>query len=378
MRGPEGGSLGPELRSGQPVQAQHLRPGIRQERSGQGKGRRRRKFRRKIAKVESGLGYMETADKSIAVGYSGGLDSTLIAFMMGRRYSGGQVRLMTAQHGFGHLFSSLPLRHVRDLKRFLGEDRVFHSYARIKDEFRKIVLEGCLETYEKFGRSNFFVCLGCSMAMDVHMISLCLEHMVPVSFWGYTPRGSDFVAMSLPETSRERRALYGRYGILYRVPLIEMHMEKPEERAIYKKFGIWPGLRFRKIAMGVQPPCLWGITMHHLDIMFEIHPQPDRKRALAFMRDRMPMAEELIRRRLEARGIYDIEDRVRRLREMNDSEWNIYGPDAPMIDDMEERRIMAGLAGIPEIALKSFPNSVPLVDHDSLSRDGRLLRAQGA
>lgn len=312
--------------------------------------------------------------KSFAVGYSGGLDSTLLAFIFGRFYSLGQVHLITARHDLGHLFPSWPLKHVHDLRQKLGPERVFHHYAHVKKEFKRLVVERCLATYEKFGRSNFFVCLGCCLAMDVHMICYCLEHMVPSTIWGYTPRGSDFAAVGLPETCRGRREIYARFGLLYRVPLDEWHMEKEEERDIYKQFQIWPGWRFRKIAMGVQPPCLLGIAMHHLDICFEIHPQIDRRQVTAFIKDRAPLVEELIYTNLAARGIDNVEERIKILRRLNEDEWNKYGPDGPLLDDLEERRLISEVAKIPSIALKKFPNTIPLFDHESLSRDGRSLR----
>lgn len=317
----------------------------------------------------------EVRNKDFLVGYSGGLDSTMVAFLLGRRYSEGKAHLITVQHGHGHLFPCLSKIHVKSLKERLGDERVVHHFAHTRQTFRRIVMSHLLENYNRYGRSNFVVCLGCYLAMDVHMICYCLENMVPTVTYGYTPRGSDFAVMSLPETCFERRRIYSQYGLLYRIPLVELHMEKPEERAIFHEHGIWPGFNFRKIAMGVQPPCLLGITMHHMDILFEIHPQPDRNQVTAFLRDKEAVVHELVRERLARRGINDIAARVARLREINASEWAKYGPDGPLLDDMEERRITAEMADLPGIAAKSFPNTVPLYDHPTLSRDGRWLKS---
>ena len=153
---------------------------------------------------------------------------------------------------------------------------------------------------------------------------------------------------------------------------VEMHMEKPEERDLIRNYGIWPGLNFRKIMMGVQPPCLLGITMHHMDILFEIHPQPDRKQVTAFIQDHAPLVKQLVYERLQAKGINPAE-RIDMLRRINEDEWEHYGPEAHILNDLEERRINAIMADMPSIALKSYPNSVPLYDHKSLSRDGRPL-----
>ncbi len=310
--------------------------------------------------------------KDFAVGYSGGLDSTLVPLILGKRYNEGKAHLITIQHGHGHLFPSWPLKHVRDLKRILGDEHVCHRYERTKKTFRKMVMGHLLSEYRKYGHSNFVVCLGCYLSMDVHIISYCLEHLVPTVTFGYTPRGSDFAVMSLPETCFERRKIYSEFGLLYRIPLVEMHMEKPEERDLIRNYGIWPGLNFRKIMMGVQPPCLLGITMHHMDILFEIHPQPDRKQVTAFIQDHAPLVKQLVYERLQAKGI-DPRERIDKLRSINEDEWEHYGPEAHILNDLEERRINAIMADMPSIALKSYPNSVPLYDHKSLSRDGRPL-----
>lgn len=309
--------------------------------------------------------------KDFAVCYSGGLDSTTVAFIMGRRYTG-KVHLITVQHGHGHILPGLAKRHVRDLEQRLGKDRVTHHYAYTSQEFRQVVLRRVFQDYQKYG-SNFVVCLGCNLAMDVHLIAYNLEHRVATSFVGFTPRGSNFAVMSLPETSRERRALHAHFGLLYRVPLIEWHMEKPEERDLLRQHGIWPGWNFRKIAMGVQPLCLLGVAMHHMDIFFDKHPQYDRSKVVEFIREKAPLVKELVGEMLAAKGI-DVDERIAEMRALNADEWDQYGPDAPILSDTGERALTAELAGMPTIAARTFPNTVPLVQPEaSMSRDGRPL-----
>ena len=76
---------------------------------------------------------------------------------------------------------------------------------------------------------------------------------------------------------------------------------------------------------------------------------------------------------MAARGIFDVKERIESMRRLNADEWSKYGPDGPILDDREERRLISQGAEIPSIALKKFPNTVPLFDHESLSRDGRFL-----
>lgn len=310
----------------------------------------------------------ETKPKSFAVCFSGGLDSTTVALVMGRRYRG-QVHLITIQHRYGHVLPGLARRHVDDLKRILGEDRVFHHYAQTSQEFKDVVLGSLHQDYQTFG-SNFIVCLGCNLSMDAHLIAYSLEHRIPTTFFGFTPNGSNFAVMSLPETSMARRALYASFGLLYRIPLMEWHMEKPEERALLRAHEVWPGWNFRKIAMGVQPLCLLGVAMHHMDIFFDKHPQYDRDKVTAFLEAKAPLVRAMVARLLEARGI-DLEARVAELRQLNEDEWDRYGPDAPPLNDLIERQETADLAGLPSMAAQEFPARVPRIGHPSLSRDGR-------
>lgn len=310
-------------------------------------------------------------NKSYAVAFSGGLDSTVVSLLMGRRYPQGNAHLLTVLNR-GHIFPCLPKRHARDMKRILGSERVFHRYCRIYPEFREMVVKHLWENYRAYGNSKFTVCLGCLLCMDVHFISYCLEHLIPIVCFGFTPHGSEYAVVELPETCRERRKIYGSFGLIFRAPLMEMHMDKPEERHILKQFEVWPGWNFRKVAMGVQPPCLFGIAMHHLDIFFDIHPQPDRNYMTAFVRDRVEMVQRMVRARLERKGI-DVDERVARLRALNAGEWERYGTDAPMLDNLAERRLIAEVGNVPGLEANSWPNAVPLFNHSELSRDGRPL-----
>ncbi|MBQ7568043.1 hypothetical protein IJT17_04485, partial [bacterium] len=106
---------------------------------------------------------------------------------------------------------------------------------------------------------------------------------------------------------------------------------------------------------------------------FEIHPQPDRNMVTAFLRDRYNLVREMVIQRLESKGI-NVEERIAEMRAINANEWERYGAEAPLLDDMEERRILAEVANVPSVAAKSWPNTVPLFNHNELSRDGRPLR----
>jgi tRNA(Ile)-lysidine synthase TilS/MesJ len=70
---------------------------------------------------------MEEFKKSFTVCYSGGIDSTYIAYTMGQKYEG-EIHLLTLLHGYGQLLPSLSQIHVRELGERLGQDRIKHSY----------------------------------------------------------------------------------------------------------------------------------------------------------------------------------------------------------------------------------------------------------
>jgi hypothetical protein len=247
-------------------------------------------------------------ERDITVCYSGGLDSTYVAQLMGREY-GGQVHLFTMLP-YGNLFWKWADRHVVDLKRLLGEDKVHHHYEdtrRLFDEITVNTLLADLKTY----KSHFIWCLGCQYAMVARVIVYNLEHQVPYIFFSSSV-GGEYAVMSMPVTHACWAEFYAEYGIEFRAPLLERNILKAQERQELREQGVWPGHRFNRAVLGVQPLCVFGLQ-HLADILFNVHTSYDPAQVQRFLEDKKP----ILRKHIDAhfrRKRQDVGELVEQLR----------------------------------------------------------------
>ncbi len=211
-------------------------------------------------------GTMENAKIDITVCYSGGLDSTYVAYIMGKEY-GGKVHLLT-MIPYGQLFYRWSERHVKDLKRLLGEDRVIHTYVDTKELFYNLTVKNFFREWKEY-KSHFVWCLGCQSSLVAKVIIYNLENQIPYVMFASSV-GGQYAVMSMPVTHKNWRNFYAEFGIKFRTPLIELNIEKEQEREELKKLGVWIGIRFNRAVLGVQPLCVPG-WQHIMDILFNIH-----------------------------------------------------------------------------------------------------------
>jgi len=235
--------------------------------------------------------------QGFSVLYSGGLDSAAVALMIGSEITG-PVHLLTYEHRYGALFNEWSRRHNPDMQRILG-DRVFHhlvDHTRIWDE---IGATRMLQDGLKY-KGHFVVCLGCQQAMATHTILHDLEHNITNAFI-CSSVGGEYAAMSMPVTREKNIEFYARYGIRYNAPLLDLGINKNEERIIMKRFGVEPGWGRRRSHQGYQPICLIGFQ-HTLDILFDWHTTYPPDRVAEFLDDKALVMDRIIRRGLIERG----------------------------------------------------------------------------
>jgi hypothetical protein len=235
-----------------------------------------------------------------SVFFSGGLDSTTVTYLMAKKFQG-QIHLLTMNHGLGHIFPALTLRHVRDLQRIFGSARVSHKFIYTKEWFKKLLLNSFKQDWLRY-KSDFIWCLGCNLAWDVAMIIYNLKYQIPLTLFCGTPTGESFAVINLAVTTQGRKEIFAKYGISYRKPLVEWNLYKPQERAILKAAGIWPGLTFRKLAIGVQIICLPG-WKHMLDFIFDWHPYYNPAAVEAFIKAKQPLMDALIADYFKSQGL---------------------------------------------------------------------------
>ena len=224
-----------------------------------------------------------------SVSYSGGLDSTVVAYLAGLK-TPGRLHLMTMIHNYGSLFNHWAGRHVVDLKRIHGDKRVIHRYVNHSDVFQELTLKTLLPDLVKYG--HFVWCLGCNLSLMTKVIINNLLYSIPNHLY-CSSVGGQYAVMSMSMTHDEWKKLYAEYGIRFQTPLLDADIAKGEERAVMERAGIWVGYRFRRGVHGVQPICIPGFQ-HILDVLVDFHTTYDPDKVQKYIRSRWPMMKAIV------------------------------------------------------------------------------------
>jgi hypothetical protein len=245
-----------------------------------------------------------------SVGYSGGLDSTTVAYVAALQRKG-RVHLHTLIHGYGYLCHKWTLRSVRSLTKVLGDGIIVHRFVNTKDIFTQIAMKSLLADHKKYGQW-FGCCLGCTMALFTKMVIYNLEHGVPHILFGSSV-GGQYAVMSMPVTIGLLKDFCGRYGMLYSPPLLENVIVKETERQFLDQAGIFRGYRFLdKHSFANQGYCVLSLQ-HVPDVLFNVHPINDPAQVERFFVDKRPMCEAYIRDHFAKTG-QDLDQAIAKLR----------------------------------------------------------------
>mgnify|MGYP006422191317 CR=1 FL=1 len=234
-----------------------------------------------------------------SVGYSGGMDSTAVAYMAAMQKKG-CVHLHTLDHGFGYLFNAWAKRPFKTLRKALGDDAVVHRYVKTNDLFRELAANSFIKDKKEYGQT-FGCCLGCTMALVTKMVIYNLERGIPHIFFGSSV-GGEYAVMSMEATVTRLQKLCAKYGVIYAPPLLENHIEKAAERKLLDDAGVFRGYRFLdKHSFGNQGYCL--LSLQHLpDVLFNVHPTYDSEQVGRFFDDKAEICERYIETYFKAEG----------------------------------------------------------------------------
>lgn len=234
-----------------------------------------------------------------SVCYSGGLDSTTVAYLISRQHKG-KVHLHTFRHGYGYLFYWWVERTYRSLRRVVGDDNICHRYVFTRDLFNKVAMRSLAADHKKYGQW-FGCCLGCTMAVVTKVLIYNLERGIPhITFASSV--GGQYAVMSTPGTILLQKEYCGRYGVIYSTPLIDNQIVKQSERDLLDKIGVFRGLRFLdKHSFYNQGYCLLSLQ-HVPDVLMNVHPVYDPKKVEQFFRDKLPICEEYIAEHFKRTG----------------------------------------------------------------------------
>ncbi len=251
---------------------------------------------------------------NFSVLYSGGLDSAAVPLLLGQVIPG-DIHLLTYKHRYGSLFNEWSRRHNADLRRVLG-DRVHHHLVDHTRLWNELGARRPLREAMKYG-GHWIVCLGCQQTMATHTIIYDLLHNVTNAFI-CSSVGGEYAVMSMPITREKNIAFYKRFGIRYNAPLLDLGINKDEERAILRSHGIEPGWGKRRSHQGYQPICLIGFQ-HVLDITVDWHTTYRPDQVARYLDDKFEVMERLIRDTLAAAG-HDPDELIARNKEQYDRE----------------------------------------------------------
>jgi hypothetical protein len=248
--------------------------------------------------------WAEPEEGPFTVCYSGGLDSTIVGWIMGKRYTG-MIHLWTLHHNYGSLFVKWSKRHAVDMQRIFGQERVVHTINNISKTFQQLTLENFWGDLQEHG--HFIWCLGCQMSMMAEVIAYNLIHGVPRTFM-CSSVGGEYAVMSMPATRKTKAVIYESYGIDYRFPLLDMSITKPEERMLMEDAGMWPGYRFRRGVHGVQPICIPGLQ-HIGDVVADLHTQYPPEKVAAYIESRADLIRAMVTEWVTAAGL-DVDEQI--------------------------------------------------------------------
>lgn len=245
--------------------------------------------------------------QDFSVLYSGGLDSAAVAIYMGQHCQG-KAHLLTYMHQYGALFNEWSRRHNPDLTRILGDDGYEHhliDLTKVWDEvgFKKVLRDAL--TY----KGHWVLCLGCQQSMAAHSIIYNLERNITNTFI-CSSVGGEYAVMSMAVTREKNIENYARYGIRYNAPLLDLGINKTEERRILRDLDVDPGWGKRRSHQGYQPICVLGFQ-HTLDIVMDWHTTYPPDRVGAFLEDKFEIMDRVIRRLLEEKG-HDPDELIQR------------------------------------------------------------------
>lgn len=255
------------------------------------------------------LDTMPPIEGDISILFSGGLDSTSLALMLGEKVNG-RIHLLTMLHGHGHFASRLALRPVRGLQKVLG-DRIEHHFVDIHDMFHEVVYRNYYAEMRVYG-FQIACCLGCHMCFAAAMTIYNLEHGIRRMAIASCPHDASDCFNGHPESVRAFRDIYDTYGISYSHPLIEYDIQKEDESELLKTRGIPQGRKISHRTLGTQPLCSLGLLWTWPDIFVDVKPNYDAQKIRSYVELKRPLIHAAVAEHFRKQG-KDVREVVRQL-----------------------------------------------------------------
>jgi 7-cyano-7-deazaguanine synthase in queuosine biosynthesis len=156
--------------------------------------------------------------------YSGGADSTMTAFLVGKQHL--PLHLVSFKHRYMSQTDKSSV-NVKRLRAIFGEDSVIHTWIDM-DPLWRVLTSAKYSTFKEWGLFNIVIksCVSCKAAMHLSTLNYCEQHQIKLVADGAHPSGAHL----FPEQSREgiefMHGFYESHGIGYQNPVY--NIERPD------------------------------------------------------------------------------------------------------------------------------------------------------
>jgi hypothetical protein len=231
-----------------------------------------------------------TVSGKVSLMFSGGVDSTVAALELAKRYD--EVHLVTFESGYGHYRIDRTARRADEIKK-IAAARVVHEIIPSRPLFEAVVVNTLAQDLERY-QSGFIWCMGCKLAMHALQIAYAREHGIAEAADGSSGETSEMVEQTLISISM-LTYLYDDYGIAFRPSGYDV--PRAEKIATLRSLGIRMGIPIRDRFLGVQPKCKAGELYYLPYLLFNQPPKHDEHVVASFIRDKTPTVRDYLARR---------------------------------------------------------------------------------
>lgn len=218
--------------------------------------------------------------KEISLMYTGGLDTTLAAFLLAKKFD--KMHLLTFNFK-SNLFINFSKKNVKRLKKLFGK-KVVHRIININNLIKKVNNYFLKEVF--YYKSPFIYELACRFAINVATLDYNLRNKIK-----HTADGSSIEQNHWPEQGQEYlkyvKYFFNNYGVIYLIPVYDFGSRRKRRNFLLKqgfKFGPKKFTNLSFFINSMQPFCIhdvWGSLFRRLNLFML-----DENKVLIYMKQK--------------------------------------------------------------------------------------------